>query len=138
MKAQQAWLGLLAWSGETVRPKESSTKLALQEKLDSMARAGDKLGRHPTQSRQKDGKGKQDLNHLTTASASKAGKKMTRRQRQPRAKSGTERSLGTTAAAPAKSEMMKGDKLARQGGSGSQKRHGGTGSQERNHERRQA
>ena len=72
-----------------------------------MARAGDKLGSHPTQSREKDGKGKQDLNHLITASASKAGKKMTRRQRQPRAKSGTETSLGTTAAAAAKSEIMK-------------------------------
>ena len=82
-----------------------------------MARAGDKLGRHPTQSREKDGKGKQDLNHLITASASKAGKKMTRRQRQPRAKSGTETSLGDKAAAAAKSKMMKGDKLGRQGGS---------------------
>ena len=59
-------------------------QIALQEK-DSMARAGDKLGRH-TQSREKDGKGTQDLNHLITASASKAGKKMTSRQRQPRAK----------------------------------------------------
>ena len=77
-----------------------------------MARAGDKLGRHRTQSREKDGKGKQDLNHLITASASKAGKKMTRRQRQPRA----------TAAAAAKSEIMKGDKLGRPGGSGSQER----------------
>ena len=82
-------------------------QIALQEKLDTMARAGDKLGRHPTQSREKDGKGKQDLNHLITASASKAGKKMTRRQ--PRAKSGTETSLGNTAAAAAKSEIMKGD-----------------------------
>ena len=62
-------------------------QIALQEKWDTMARAGDKLGRHLTQSRGKDGKGKQDLNHLVTASASKAGKKMTRRQRQPRAKS---------------------------------------------------
>ena len=53
-----------------------------------MARAGDKLGRHPTQSPEKDGKGKQDLNHLITASASKAGKKITRRQRQPRASCG--------------------------------------------------
>ena len=87
-----------------------------------MARAGDKLGRHPTQSREKDGKGKQDLNHLITASASKAGKRMTRRQRQPRAKSGTETSLGTTAAAAAKSEIMKGDRLGRPGGSGSQER----------------
>ena len=70
-----------------------------------MARAGDKLGRHPTQSRGKDGKGKQDLDHLKTASASKAGKKLqggsgsqernqeqtqaweTQQQRQPRAKS---------------------------------------------------
>ena len=84
-------------------------QIALQEKLDTMARAGDKLGRHPTQSREKDGKGKQDLNHLITASASKAGKKMTRRQRQPRAKSGTETSLGNTAAAAAKSEIRKGD-----------------------------
>ena len=82
-----------------------------------MARAGDKLGRHPTQSREKDGKDKQDLNHLITASLSKAGKKMTRRQRQPRAKSGTETSLGDKAAAAAKSKMMKGDKLGRQGGS---------------------
>ena len=104
-------------------------QIALQEKLDTMARAGDKLERHPTQSRGKDGKGKQDLNHLITASASKAGKKMTRRQRQPRAKSGTETSLGNTAAAAAKSEIMKGDKLGKQGGSGSQKR---------NHEGRQA
>ena len=67
-------------------------QIALQEKLDTMARAGDKLGRHPTQSREKDGKGKQDLNHLITASASK-------------------------------SEIMKGDKLGRQAGSGSQKRN---------------
>ena len=94
-------------------------QIALQEKLDTMARAGDKLARHPTQSREKDGKGKQNLNHLITASASKAGK-----QRQPRAKSGTE-----TRAAAAKSEIMKGDKLGRQGGSGSQRR---------NHEGRQA
>ena len=94
-----------------------------------MARAGDKLGRHPTQSREKDGKGKQDLNHLITASASKAGKKMTRRQRQPRVKSGTETSLGNKPAAAAKSKVMKGDKLERQGGSGSQ---------QRNHEWRQA
>ena len=36
---------------------------------------------------------------------------MTRRQPQPRAKSGTETSLGNTAAAAAKSEIMKGDKL---------------------------
>ena len=86
-----------------------------------MARAGDKPGRHPTQSREKDGKGKQDLNHLITAPASKVGKKMTRRQRQPRAKSGTETSL--------KSEVMKGDKLEKQNGSGSQ---------ERSHEGRQA
>ena len=96
-------------------------QITLQEK-DSMARAGDKLGRYRAQSREKDGKGKQDLNHLITASASKAGKKMTRRQRQPRAKSGTETSLGTTAAAAAKSEIMKGDKLGRPGGSGSQER----------------
>ena len=66
---------------------------------------------------------------LITASTSKAGKKMTRRQRQPRAKSGTETSLGNTAAAAAKSEVMKGDKLERQDGSDSQ---------ERNHEGRQA
>ena len=73
-----------------------------------MARAGDKLGRHPTQSREKDGKDKQDLNHvIITASASKAGKKMTRRQRQPRDR----------------------DKLGN---------HGGSGSQDRNHEGRQA
>ena len=88
-----------------------------------MERAGDKLGRHPTQSLKQNGKGKQDLNHLITAFASKANKKMTRRQRQPRAKSGTETSLGTTAAAAAKSEIVKGDKLERQGGSGRQKRN---------------
>ena len=117
-------------------------QIALQEKLDTMARAA-------TQSREKDGKGKQDLlNHHITASTSKPGKKMTRRQQQPRAKSGTETSLGNTAAAAAKSEIlkgetnlgdkpaaaaksevMKGDKLEKQDGSGSQ---------ERNHEGRQA
>ena len=53
----------------------------------------------------------------------------TRWQRQPKAKSGTETSLGDQAAAAAKSEVMKGDKLEKQDGSGSQ---------ERNHEGRQA
>ena len=70
-----------------------------------------------------------------------------RRQRQPRAKSGRETSLRDKAAAAAKSEIMKGDKLGGQGGSSSQKRnHEGRqawetrrhGSQERNHEGRQA
>ena len=108
-----------------------------------MARAGDKLGRHPTQSREKDGKGKQDLNHLITASASKAGKKMTRRQRQPRAKSGTETSLGNTPAAAAKSEIIKGDKPAAAAKSEVMKgdkleKQDGSGNQERNHEGRQA
>ena len=93
-------------------------QIALKEQFESMARAGDKLGRHPTQRREKDGKGKQDLNHPRQRQA----RKMTRRQRQPRAKSGTETSLGTTAAAAAKSEIMKGDKLGRPGGSGSQER----------------
>ena len=88
-----------------------------------MARAGSKLGRHPTQSGEKDGKGKQDLNSLRTASASKACKKMTRRQQQPRAKLGRETSLRDKAAAAAKREIMKGDKLGRQGGSGSQERN---------------
>ena len=65
--------------------------------------------------------------------------------------------MGDKAAAAAKSEIMKGDKLGRQGGSGSQKRdkaaaaaksetmnkdklgrQGGSGSQKRNHEGRQA
>ena len=74
--------------------------------------------------------------------------------------------MGDKAAAAAKSDVMKGDKLGRQGGSGSQKRNreretsfadkaaaaakseimkgdklgrqGGSGSQERNHEGRQA
>ena len=74
--------------------------------------------------------------------------------------------MGDKAAAAAKSEIMKGDKLGRQGGSGSQKRNheerqvftdkaaaaaksesmkgdklgrqGGSGSQKRNHEGRQA
>ena len=69
------------------RPQIALPQMALKEKLDTMARAGDKLGRHPTQSREKDGKGKQDLNHLMTSSASKAGEKMIRRQRQPRARS---------------------------------------------------
>ena len=119
-------------------------QIALQEKLVTRARAGDKLGRHPTQSREKDGKGKQDLNHLITASASKAGKKMTRRQRQPKAQSGTKTSLGNTAAAAAKSGIMKGDKLGRQAGSGSQERsYEGrqaweTRRQRQNHEGRQA
>ena len=115
-----------------------------------MARAGDKLGKRPTQSREKDGKDKQDLNHLITASLSKAGKKMTRRQRQPRAKSGTETSLGTTAAEAAKSEIMKGDRETSLGdkAAGAAKseimkgdklhRQGSSGSQKRNHEGRQA
>ena len=60
-----------------------------------MARAGDKLGRHPTQSREKDGKDKQDLNHLITASLSKA-------------------------AAAAKSEIRNRDKLGNHGRRGSQ------------------
>ena len=97
----------------------------------------------------KAGKGKQDLNSKSSynSTASKAGKKMTRRQRQqernqeqrqaweprrqrqPRAKSSRETSLGDQAAAAAKSEVMKGDKLEKQDGSGSQ---------ERNHEGRQA
>ena len=62
-------------------------QIALQEKLDTMARAGDKLGRHPTQSGNRMEKvNKTYINHLITASASNASKKMTRRQRQPRAK----------------------------------------------------
>ena len=57
-----------------------------------------------------------------------------RRQRQARAKSGREASLGDKAAAAAKSEIRNGDKLGRQGGSGSQERNqerrpGGSGSQ---------
>ena len=44
-------------------------------------------------------------------------------QRQPRAKSRRETSLEDKAAEAAKSEIMKGDKLHRQGGSGNQKRH---------------
>ena len=70
-----------------------------------MARAGDKLGRHPTPSREKDGKGKQDLNHLYSSICVKG------------------RQENDKAAAAAKSEIMKGDKLERQGGSGSQKRN---------------
>ena len=90
----------------------------------------------------------------------------TRRQRQPKAKSFRETSLGDKAAAAAKREIMKGDKLGRKGGSGSQERNhegrqawktsraeaakseimkedtlhrqGGSGSQKRNHEGRQA
>ena len=131
-----------------------------------MARAGDKLGRHPTQSREKDGKGKQGLNHLITDKAAAAAKRQaweTSRQRQPRAKSGRETSLGDKLAAAAKSEIMKGDKLGKQGSSGSQERRyegrqawgdkvksceimkgdklgkqGGSGSQERRYEGRQA
>ena len=53
----------------------------------------------------------------------------TRRQRQPRAKSGGETSLGDKLAAAAKSEIMKRDKLGK---------HGGSGSQERSREGRQA
>ena len=79
--------------------------------------------RHPIQSRENDGNNKQDLNHLITASASKASKKMTRRQRQPRAKSRTEISLGNTAAAATKNEIMKGDKLEKQDGNCSQERN---------------
>ena len=47
-------------------------------------------------------------------------------QRPPRAKSRRETSLGDKAAAAAKSEIMKGDKLGRQGGSGSQFPQSGT------------
>ena len=47
----------------------------------------------------------------------------TRRQRQPRTKSGRKTSLGDKLAAAAKSEIMKGDKLGRQAGSGSQERN---------------
>ena len=46
----------------------------------------------------------------------------TRRQRQPRAKSGRETSLGDKLAAAAKSEIMKEDKLGKQGASRSQER----------------
>ena len=111
-----------------------------------MARAGSKLGRHPTQSGEKDGKGKQDLDSLRTASASKAGKKMTRRQQQPRAKLGRETSLRDKAAAAAKREIMKGDKLGRRAAAAAKseirkgdklERQGGSGSQKRNHEGRQ-
>ena len=74
---------------------------------------GDKLGRQA-------GRGSQEPNHEGgQAWGDKA----------PRAKSGRATSLGGKAAAAAKSEMTKGDKLGRQGGSSSQ---------ERNHEGRLA
>ena len=44
-------------------------------------------------------------------------------QRQPRAKSRRETSLGDKEAAGSKNEIMKGDKLGRQGGRGSQERN---------------
>ena len=77
---------------------------------------GDKLGRQG-------GSGSQKRNHEVRQAW------MTRRQRQPLAKSGRETSLRDKAAAAAKSEIVKEDKLGRQGG---------RGSQERNHEGRQA
>ena len=77
---------------------------------------GDKLGRQG-------GSSSQERNHEGRQA------EQTRRQRQPKAKSGRETSLRDKAAAEAKSEIMKGDKLHRQGGSGSQ---------ERNHEGSQA
>ena len=76
-------------------------QIALQEKLDTMARAGDKLGRHPTQSRGKDEKGKQDTYNSICVKG-----------RQEKDK----------AAAAAKSEIRNRDKLGKQGGSGSQER----------------
>ena len=87
-------------------------QIALQEKLDTMARAGDKLGRHPPQSREKDGKGKQDGPKSSYNSIRVEG-----------------RQENDKAAAAAKSEIRNRDKLGT---------HGGSGSQERNHEGRQA
>ena len=67
---------------------------------------GDNLGRQG-------GSGSQKRNHEGRQAWE------TRRQRQPRAKSGRETSLEDKPAAAAKREIMKGDKLGRQGGSGS-------------------
>ena len=101
---------------------------------------GDKLGRQA-------GSGNQERNHEGRQASQTRRQRQprqaweTRRQRQPRAKSRREASLGNNAAAAAKSEIMKGDKLHKQGGSGSRDklgRQGGSGSQERNHEGRQA
>ena len=74
---------------------------------------GDKLEKQ-------DGSGSQERNHEGRQAWE------TRRQRQPRAKSGRETSLGDKPAAAAKSEVMTGDKLGKQGGSGSQFPQSGT------------
>ena len=67
-----------------------------------MARAGDKLGRHPTQSRGKDGKGTQDTYNSIRVKGRQENDK---------------------ASAAAKSEIRNRDKLGKHGGSGSQERN---------------
>ena len=107
--------GRQAW--ETRRQRQPRAKswrdTSLEDKAAAAAKSeimkGDKLGRH--------GSGSQEWNHEGRQTWE------TTRQWQPRAKSWRETSLGDKAAAAAKSEIMKGHKLGRRGGNGSQERN---------------